>query len=346
MTDNPRQSLIQAIASFDIDAVEKFMDKDTLHFQGEKNVALTYLKDFFVWMANEKGETPIEVLDSSCDTCYDEDDKEVIHDHVLLFRLANGAFAFDLEPTKNGLYKLDYCESYDNGETKNELLYSHFMIKIPYDLLPNFKPDALYLRLLTEKEKMLAEIDNGHVVFWFIEDLAKWLKRHAWPIRKFDNFGYGSFAFTTLIGIVRRLGYLHDSLIAENECMKANDEYDKLNHDDIWEVYEWYKKYKNQEFASTYPDLLNLDHLNEGYFTFKEFLPNLRFSVYGHTELLKFIQNLDKAYYKTEAIQKDTVLEDIEDEWFLDEFWNNDLEEDDCKPKEYDDTRDDRDDDI
>lgn len=341
-----RRALIHAISNLNIETVEKFMDKKALHFQSKKNVAVTYLKEFFVWMAKEKGETTIEVVNTKCDTCYDEDDNEVIHDHVVLFQLANGAFAFDIEPTKNGLYKLDYCGSYDKGEKQNEMMYSHFMIRIPYDLLPNFKPDPLYIRLQTEKEKMLSEIDNGHVVFWFVEDLTIWLKKHAWSISKFDNYGYGSFAFTTLINIVRRLGFLRDSLIADKECIKANEEYDQLNHDDIWEVYEWHKKYKNQEFASTYPDLLNLDRLNEGYFTFKEFLPNLRFSVYGHTELLKYIQNLDKAYYKTEAIQKDTVLEDIEDEWFLDEFWNNDLKDDDCKPKEYDETQEDMDDDI
>jgi len=32
--------------------------------------------------------------------------------------------------------------------------------------------------------------------------------------------------------------------------------------------------------------------------------------------------------------------------FIFDEFWNNGLEEDDCKPKEYDDTQDDWDDDI
>jgi len=52
-------------------------------------------------------------------------------------------------------------------------------------------------------------------------------------------------------------------------------------------------------------------------------VPNLRFAVYGHSEFLKFLQNKDFVYDVTEEISKDTLLEDIEDEWFWEEWGKN-----------------------
>jgi hypothetical protein len=317
---NLRQSLIKAISDLDLCAVEKFMDDNVPHFQAEKHIAVKYLKEYFEWVAIEKGIMSFKIIDSVCTKCYYDDDNEILHQNVVIWQLPAGYMSIDLKPTQNGKFQMDYCQSCEVVEKETDESTIRFAIDIPFDLLDNFKPDELYLRLLTEKENMLAEIDNGNYVFWFVEDLKTWLKKHAWAIRKFDNFGYGSFAFRTLIVIVQRLGFLHDSLIAEKECMKANDEYDKLNDNDIWELYEWYEKYRIQKYASTYLDVLNLDHLDEGYFRFKEFLPNLRFAVYGHSEFLKFLQNMELAYEATEEIRKDTLLEDIEDEWHWEEW--------------------------
>ena len=127
-------------------------------------------------------------------------------------------------------------------------------------------------------------------------------------------------ALSQLKHILFRMGFLYNGLISEQKFLIANQEFDQCNIDDEWEIYEWVENYRLQDYTGTSSCELNLDHVNEGYFTFKDFLPNLRFAVYGHSEFLKFLQNKDFAYDVTEEIRNDTLLEDIEDECFF-ENW-------------------------
>jgi len=317
---NPRQSLIQAIASLDINAVEKYMDDDVAHFQGEKRIAIGHLADFFKWFLEENESSIIQVKEIKCNSCIHEDGTEVFHMNVVSFCSYSGGFAFDIEPTKNGLFKLDYCCFFDLTEDQSNRGFSRFSMSIPYDQMISFKPDSIYLRLLEEKENMLMEIDNGQIVFWFLDDFCAWLEKYNWAKANMNENGIGMSAFDKLRHILFRMDFLYEALKNEDQLKLANEEFDKLNHSDVWEIYEWEENYRLQDYACTSSCELNLDHVNEGYFTFKDFLPNLRFAVYGHTEFLKYLKNKDFAYDVTEEIRKDTLLEDIEDEWFWEEW--------------------------
>ncbi len=119
------------------------------------------------------------------------------------------------------------------------------------------------------------------------------------------------------------MDFLYKALKNEDQLKLANEKFDKLNHSDVWEIYEWEENYRLQDYSRTSSCKLNLDPVNEGYFTFKDFLPNLRFAVYVHTEFLKYVKNKDFAFDVTEEIRKDTLLEDIEDEWYWEEWRKN-----------------------
>jgi len=138
------------------------------------------------------------------------------------------------------------------------------------------------------------------------------------------------------LNLLEKILYLQDSLLSEEECSLANEAYEKINHNDIWEVYAWYDKYFFKDYARLDVNLLNLDFLSDGYFTFKDFLPKLRFSGYGHTEFLTFGSRLELAFQKTEEIRKETLFDDIELEWYWedderieppDEYFNNSYED-------------------
>ncbi len=317
---NPRQTLIQAIASFDIDAVEKFMDDEVAHFQGEKSVVIRHLGDFFKWVSKENRVNNIQARETKCKFCLREDGTEVFHKHVVLFYSSTLGFAFDIEPTKDGLFKLDYCMPSDLTEEQRSSDFDLCEMRIPYDQMISFKPDSIYLKLLEEKEKMLMEIDNGQIVFWFFDDFCAWLEKYNWAKTTMNENGLGMFAFDKLIHILFRMDFLYEALKNEDQLKLANEKFDKLNHSDVWEIYDWIENYRMQDYTFTSSCELNLDTVNEGYFTFKDFLPNLRFAVYGHSAFLKFLQNNDFAYDVTEEIRKDTLLEDIEDEWFFEEW--------------------------
>lgn len=164
------------------------------------------------------------------------------------------------------------------------------------------------------------EIDNGQIVFWFFDDFCAWLEKYNWAKTTMNENGLGMFAFDKLIHILFRMDFLYEALKNEDQLKLANEKFDKLNHSDVWEIYDWIENYRMQDYTFTSSCELNLDTVNEGYFTFKDFLPNLRFAVYGHSAFLKFLQNNDFAYDVTEEIRKDTLLEDIEDEWFFEEW--------------------------
>jgi len=323
MTVNPHQSLIQAICNRDIATIEKFMDNEALHFQTEKDVAVKYLGEFFEMIASFYGEQSITSSKTSCTTCTDFYGNIIAHhDHVVKFRISNSVFALDITPTCEDQFKLDYCEYFYESDEEKDLNLGRVGIHIPYDLMNGFKPDSIYLKLKAEKEKMLAEIDNGSIVFWFVEDLTAWLIKNEWAKIGMFNQGPVMHAFSKMIDILYMMEYLNDGLIAENECKIANGLFDKLNHGDLWEIYEWLEKHRRLDYVSISPSELNLEYVHEGYLTFKDFLPNLRFSVYGHTEFLKCIHNMDLAYKVTEEIRRDRLLEDIEDEW----YWEDDEE--------------------
>ena len=314
---NHRQSLIQAIADLDIEAVEKFMDDDVAHFQGEKSIVIGHLADFFNWMSDEKGESTIEDREIKCSLCYHDDGTKVTHKHVVSFCFSNGGFAFDIEPTKNGLFKLDICEIPEYQSNKD---FSNFTMRIYSDQVISFKPDSRYFRLLEEKEKMLADIDNEQIVFWFLDDFCAWLKKYNWPRTNIKENGFGMFAFNKLFQILSIMDSLYPALNNEDKLKLANEKLDKLNHSDVWKIYEWIEKYRFEEYSFSSSCDLNLNHVNEGYFTLKDFLPNLRFSVNGHSEFFKFIKNCEFAYGVTEEIRKDTLLEEIEYEWHWEEW--------------------------
>ena len=321
MTDNPRQDLIQAIATLDIDAVEKFMDGDVAHFQGEKSIVVKYLDDFFKWMSDEKGDSTIEVKEIKCNSCIHEDGTKVTHKHVVSFCFSNGGFAFDIEPTKNGLFKLDSCSLFDLTEYQSNKAFNDYLMRISFDQMISFKPDSIYLRLLEEKENMLMEIDNGQIVFWFLDDFCAWLEKYNWARTSMNENGTGILsAFNTLWHILCLMDCLYIALNNEDKLKLANEKFDKLNHSDVWEIYEWIENYRMEDYAFSNSSALNFEPLKEGYFTLKDFLPNLRFSVYGHSEFIKFLKNSEFAYDVTEEIRKDTLLEDIEDEWHWEEW--------------------------
>jgi len=321
MTENPSQTLIQAIAALDIDAVEKFMDDEALHFQAKKDIAVKYLKEYFEWVATEKEDNQFKIRNASCTECCLEDGHKIEHKNVVIYMLPNGYMPIDLKPTQSGKFQMDYCHSSEIKSSEPEECKSRFVFWIPLDLLENFKPDEMYLKLVNEKENILAEIDNGEIVFWFLEDIKAWTKKNHWAITEFDKILSMDYdALSQLKHILFRMGFLYNGLISEQKFLNANQEFDQCNIDDVWEVNEWIENYRFQDFTCTSSFELNLDHVNEGYFTFKDFLPNLRFAVYGHSEFLKFLQNKDFAYEVTEEIRKDTLLEDIEDEWFWEEW--------------------------
>lgn len=312
-------NIIQAICALDIDAIEKWMDDDVLHFEAKKNVALKYLKEFLEWISKEKGESVIKIKKIKCNTCYHDGDIEVIHEHAILFELPAGRFAFDIKPTVNGLYSLDQCSPSQDENIHDQSLLMIYAFLIPYDLLHAFKPDNKYLDLLTEKEILLSEIDNGKVIYWFIEDFSAWIDKHDGAIKALNELRPHSFVLGPLQEILAKMNYLYDGLKAEKICQAANEEYDKLNHADIWEEYEWMHRYQRRQYSYIDPSELNLTHVEDGYFTFKDFLPNLRFSIYGHQAFLKFIHNLSMVYNRTEEIRNERLLNDIEDEWFWEE---------------------------
>jgi hypothetical protein len=317
---NPRQALIKAISDLDIDAVEKFMDDEVAHFQGEKSVVIKHLGDFFKWVSESIDHDILGVKEIICESCLHEDGTEVFHKHVVSFCSSSGGFAFDIEPTKNGLFKLDYCNFFDLTEDQTNSDFRRFSMRIPYDQLISFKPDSIYLRLLEEKENMLMEVDNGQIVFWFLDDFSGWFEKYKWAKTTMNENGHGMFAFDNLIHILFRMDFLYEALKNEDQLKLASEKFDKLNHSDVWEIYEWIENYRMEDYTCTSSCELNLDYVNEGYFTFRDFLPNLRFAVFGHSEFLKFLQNKDFAYGVTEEIRKDTLLEDIEDEWHWEEW--------------------------
>jgi hypothetical protein len=317
---NPRQALIQAIASFDIDTAEKFMDDEVAHFQGEKSVVIIHLGDFFKWVSKENGVNNIQVRESKCKSCFHEDGAEVFPKHVVLFYSSTLGFAFDIEPTKDGFFKLDYCMPSDLTEEQKSSDFHIYEMRIPLDEMISFKPDSIYLRLLDEKENMLLEIDNGQIVFWFLDDFCAWVEKYNWARANMSENGHGMSAFDKLIDTLFKMDYLYKGLINEDLIRLANEQFDALNHEKVLDIYEWLETYRFQDFSYIYVSDLNLDYVNAGYFTFKDFLPSLRFSVYGHAEFLKYLKNKDFAFDFTEEIRKDTLLEDIEDEWFFEEW--------------------------
>lgn len=317
-----RQKLIQAISNLDIDTVVKFMDDEAFHFQAKKDIAVKYLKEYFEWVATEKGDHQFKIRNASCTECCYEDGHKIEHKNVFNFIVPKGYMSLDLKPTPGGKFQLDYCQSSEIISSEPEQRPSRFGFWIPFDLLENFKPDALYLKLVHEKEKILAEIDNGEIVFWFLEDFKAWMKKYHWAITEFGNtLSMDYDALCQLKHILFRMGFLYHGLISEQKFLQANQEFDQCNMDDVWEVYEWMENYRPQDFTCTSSCELNLDHVHKGYFTFKDYLPNLRFAVYGHSAFLKFLQNKDFAYDFTEEIRKDHLLEDIEDEWHFEEPW-------------------------
>lgn len=318
---NPHQALIQAISNLDIDAVEKYMDDDVTHFQAKKDISVKYLKEYFEWVATEKEDNQFMIRNASCTECCHEDGHKIEHKNVVHYMLPTGYMPIDLKPTQSGKFQIDYCYSSEIKSIEPVEGKSRFGFWIPLDLLENFKPDELYLKLVNEKENILSEIDNGEIVFWFLEDIKAWTKKNQWAINEFDKILSMEYdALSQLKHILFRMGFLYNGLISEQKFLIANQEFDQCNIDDEWEIYEWVENYRLQDFTCTSSCELNLDHVNEGYFTFKDFLPNLRFAVYGHTEFLKYLQNKDFAFDVTEEIRKDTLLEDIEDEWFF-ENW-------------------------
>ncbi len=315
--------IIQAICALDSQMVVKLLDDDALHFGATKDIFVPYFKCFFDWLSTTINSSAIEAQAVLCHGC-----EEVNHDGVVIFYTSDGYFAFDIQPTSEGKFSLNQCNSYECPITIDENIGAKAFM-IPYDLLANFKPDTLYLQLLSEKENMLSDIDNGNIVFWFMEDVETFLKKNTWAITKLENNGFNTLAFDTFKSFLDSLKNLNSGLRFEDYYRHANLAYNLVNQCDDWDIYEWYHKQKGHSGTWLYPSLFDLTNIHFGYFTFSDYYPNLRFSVYGHQEFLKFINNVEEAYIKTEKIRSDYTLEDIEIEWAYEDLINSINPEDD-----------------
>ena len=306
-----RHDIIQTICDLDYKAVVDLLDDDALHFETTKDRFLPFLKDFFEWVPTMIDCSKIEAQAINCCRC-----EKVDHNNIVLFSAIGGYFIFDIQHTIEGKFSLDFCDSCEPNAYKGQDI-GPYTILIPYDLLVDFVPDTIYLKLLSEKEKMLEEIDNDSVIFWFKDDVEAFLKKYAWAKENMRDKGSGMFAFDNFISFLKILVNLNKGMQSENICQMANRSYSLVNQYDAWEIYEWYYCQERRGCPQITASSLNLNNIEKGYFSINNHYPNLRFSVFGHQEFLKFTQNWEEALEKTEDLRADCFVDQFQEGWSL-----------------------------
>ena len=326
MTPNLK-NIIQAICNLDYQAVVEFLDDDALHYGATKELFVPYLKQYFKLMPIYMDCSHFEAEVMICGGCKIVRDYNELWDpdinyptiacgHVILFRSPDGHFTFDIKPTHNGKFCLNSC-TFNNG---------YCDIYIPEDLLDGREPGEVYNRLLAEKPKILAEIDNGEIVFWFFEDIDAFKKKYDWFFNHINEYTNNYFQFFEFEGFAYYLNSLHTFLPSQRIYQAANEAYSELNKSDIWAIYEWYYTHQDKKYEYYGPNIFDLSHIDQGYFTIKDFFPNLRFSYSGQQDFFTFITNMDEAYLIAEEIICEELFSEIEIEWRCEESEESDGE--------------------
>ncbi|MBP6237620.1 MAG: hypothetical protein KA536_15830 [Saprospiraceae bacterium] len=292
---NLRQQLIKAICHREMDVISDFLDEDVLHFGCYKRDIIERIRGFLFNLQENKTN---DIMVARVWKCRNVLTNEALcctskHLNPVRFEIGKNFFIWDIKPNKNGLFSMDICKSYNEKE-----VFFASEIFIPEDIVAGFQPDENYLQMKSELQKVLKPFNQGEIIFWFPEDLAAWVDNHQdfldsiQDYSKFDFFGEFAFYFD-------QLEELDFAMHKIDDLMQANAEFESIKPDDKCGFNRFLSKwcwFTNYIFLQSF----NYENIDKGYFTFRDFFPNLRFYVRGQEEYFKFLEYLNHAKFSYE----------------------------------------------
>lgn len=283
-----RQILINAICNKEIATITDFLDGDSLHFGCQKSVFLKRLKLYFKYFPGNTEDVPLTAKLILCNFEYQQS-CIMYHQYPVMFQSTYAFFVWDIAPTKAGKFKVDPCNSCQEGVDR----YKYDLI-IPEDLLFSFHPSQAYLSMKEEMEDVLKIFFDKPIIFWFPEDLSDWVDKHQDFLDRIQNFSHYDY-FSEPSFYCAHLEELDQAMHSTSYLKEANAIFTSIKPEDRCGFKRFFSKYlgfTNYIFYTSF----DYTHVDKGYFTFRDFFPNLRFYYKGQEEYFTFLANIKYAF--------------------------------------------------
>lgn len=310
--NNPRQSLVQAIADRRYHQIASFLDDDIAHSDVPKAYFMEKLEEFYKMISDYEGE------DATITFKNDVDFAKYAQEHQycdpVFFEVNKSYFIFDIYETAPGKYCMDECEARFEG---TELTWI-YCLSIYKDERLSFVPDEKYLKINDIIHENLFDEDGMFkTVFWSTERLAKWVEenRSFYEYINRDYYDYKALSpFGAFFEVLEEISFGYTQY---EKLVQGIRTYKDIDYQDSAQNYHWCNKY-GRGFRVVKSFDYEIEKTHDGYFVASK-IPAHYFPYKGYEQLIPFFNLLRVAYcvslpYRGEMFQKSFKEDDIDDD--------------------------------